>query len=243
MLKFLIPWIYAPATCRAGETSKRREAHARIPAAAILDSASAGTAAEVQRDDVELRGIFLEEARDRPCDKGVADAVEAVLAKMILARNFLIDGVRRDVRRDGSVKLRIEAGDVAGAGHLFHAGLYDAQCRAIVQGRKITEVLQTVVGIAVDDLDVAVVPSMDDAVAGKGDVPLLGHFLQLGILDERIEQELESTTLALDIDLLVFVNSLLSTFVCNLGWWRRQTANLRLCNQTWVCLALSCLID
>lgn len=49
-------------------------------------------------------------------DEGVAYAVEAVFAELVVRCDFGVDGVGGDVPRDGLVEGRVEVGDVCRVG-------------------------------------------------------------------------------------------------------------------------------
>ena len=124
----------------------------------------------MQGNDVEGPRIPLQELRDGSRDEGVAYAVESILAQAVLARDVLVDGVRGDVRRDGGVELGVEAGDVDSAGQLLETGIDNIQGCAVMQRGQVAQGLEVVICVLGDDLGGLVVPAVDDAVAGNGDV-------------------------------------------------------------------------
>jgi hypothetical protein len=102
----------------------------------------------VQRDDVEVVGLLAQELGRRARDEGVADAVEAVLAQAVGARDLLVDGVCADVLGDGGVELAVEAAHVARLGEVLDAQPHDPQAVGVVERRQVVEALQFIVGAA-----------------------------------------------------------------------------------------------
>lgn len=117
------PRINAAATSRARKSCQGSQSHTRIPAFTVLDGACARAASEVQRDDVEAADLFAQFLGDGAGDEGVANAVESVLAQVIILGHSLVDGICGNVLRDGRVELRVKAGHVNGVGQLFDAGI------------------------------------------------------------------------------------------------------------------------
>jgi len=65
-------------------------------------------------------------------DEGVREAVEAVLAQVVVRGDLLVDGVRVVRRRDGQVEAGVEAGDL---GRRWEIGLQrfdDGECWCVV---------------------------------------------------------------------------------------------------------------
>ena len=197
----------------------------------MADGARAGAAAEVQGNDVKLAAVLSEESCDGAGDEFVADAVKAILAQAVTAGNFLVDGVGGDVRGDGVVELGVEAGDVVGAGEAVDAGVDDAEGGAVVQGREVAEGLEVVVGVGGDELGVVVVAAVDDAVGDDADVVGARDLGELGVVDQRFQEQPEGAVLGARItiaDLLVLVDRLAAPGVGELGWRRGQAADLGL---------------
>lgn len=87
----------------------------------------------MESDDVDVFNLLSQELGSGAGDKGVADAVEAVLPQMVAPRNVLVDGIRPDVFGDGVVKLAVEAGDVEGRlGQVAHATVDDGEAGGVV---------------------------------------------------------------------------------------------------------------
>jgi hypothetical protein len=99
------PRIYASTAGRTREPSQRGQSHACVPARAVLDGASAGSASEMKGDDVELIEVFAEEISHGSRNESVADAMEAVFAQLVLLRYRLINRVCRNVRRNCRMEL------------------------------------------------------------------------------------------------------------------------------------------
>lgn len=223
--------VHAAAARGAREPRQGGQAHAGVPAAAAPDGARASAAAEVQGDDVEVRGVLAEEAGDGADDEGITDAVEAVLPELVVAGDLGVDGVGADVRGDGGVELGVEVGDVEGAGQLVHAGLDDAQRVGVVQRRQVRDLPQVVVRVLRDDLGRLVVAAVDHAVARYGYVALGRDLGQLPVPRQHVEDSLEGVVLALDLAVRrrhVFKYLDISPHVRQLRRRRRQTAYLGL---------------
>lgn len=182
-----LPWIDAARTRRAREAGKWREAHARISALAVLDSAGARAAAEVQSDDVEAALVLLEEVGRRPRDECVAYPVKPILPQLVLPGNVLVDGVRGNVCRDGLVELRVEASNVVRGWELLDARIDNAEGCTVVKRREIAEGLDVMVCILGDELGVVIVTTMNDAMAGNGNVVLGGNVLERVVVDECVQ--------------------------------------------------------
>lgn len=119
---------------------------------AVDDGAGGGAAAEMEGDDAGLGGGFFEVGGDGAGDKGIAEAVEAVLAQHVLLGNGLVDGIGADVLGHGGMELGVEAGQVDGARQLLEAETDDLEGLCVVQGGQIVELLERRISAVGDDL-------------------------------------------------------------------------------------------
>lgn len=186
----------------------------------------------MQGDDVELARRLAEELGDRVGDELVADAVEAVLAELVLARHVRVNGVGADVLGQRGVELRVKAGHVDGLGQLLDARLDDLEGGRIVQRRQVRQRLEAVVRVLGDELRLGEAAAVDDAVAGDGDVFGPADLPELPVLDQRPEQDPERVVLGLDRfrvrHLFVLAHHLAPAHVLELGGRGGEAAQLRL---------------
>lgn len=235
-----LPGIDTSTASSSRETSQRRQAHARIPALAIADGAGAGATAEMEGDDVEVVAVLLQKVTDGAGDEGVADAVEAVLAQAVALGDFWVDGIGVDVRGDGGVELRVEAGDVDGIGQLLDAGVDNGQSRAIVKGGEIAELLNVVVGVGGNELGAIVVTTVNDAMRRNSDVALGLDLAQVVIVNQGLEEQAEGIILVPNgaVDFTILDDGLAAARVLKKSWWGCEAADLGYGEQMRGCLLL-----
>jgi hypothetical protein len=124
--------IHVAAARRARQPRQRRQPHRRVQRPPAAHRARAGPAAQVQRDDVELRGGLLQVRGHRPRDEGVRDAVEAVFAQLVVLRYLLVDGVGAVDGGDAVVEGGVEECDFLGGGEVRLDGADYGECRSVV---------------------------------------------------------------------------------------------------------------
>lgn len=86
----------------------------------------------MQSDDVELVLGLVQGLGDGTGDEGVGQAVETVLAQLVVLGDFLVDRIGADVLGDGAVEGRVEEGNVGRGGQVFMDRLYNRQGTCIV---------------------------------------------------------------------------------------------------------------
>lgn len=129
-----LPGIYTAAASRTGKTGQRGQSHTRVPALASLDGTDTCATAEVQSDNIEIVGIPVKKIRNRACDEGIADTVEAILAEAVALCNLAVNGICVDVGWDSGMELRVKTGNVDCAREKPDACIDNAESDAIMKG-------------------------------------------------------------------------------------------------------------